>query len=120
MIPARVPEPRAPRLPIPSHFYPPWTLRGSFIEQLVRDHDTIGIGPLPWWAEPVIGVLSQPVGARQIHFVPKNLEQDFAPWYERVRPRYVIIEDRDEIPAPMARLQPQVHKTRGLMVLQFW
>jgi hypothetical protein len=112
--------PRAPRFRIPSHFFPPWTLRGSLIEQLARGPDTIGIVPLPWWAEPVVGVLSQPVGARQIHFVPENLEEDFAPWYERVRPRYVIMEHRDEIPEPMARLQPQAHETRGLTVLQFW
>src|SRR5262249_36489503 len=45
--------PRAPRVRIPSHFYPPWTLRGSLIEQLARGHDTIGIVPLPWWAAPV-------------------------------------------------------------------
>ena len=30
-------------------------------------------------------MLSQPVGARQVHFVPENLEEDFAPWYERAR-----------------------------------
>jgi hypothetical protein len=113
-------EPRAPRSHIPSHFYPPWALRGSLIEQLARGHDTIGIVPLPWYAEPVVGVLSQPVGARQIHFVPENLEEDFAPWYERVRPRYVIMETRDEIPVPMARLQPQVLETGSLTVLQFW
>ena len=65
-------------------------------------------------------MLSQPVGARQIHFVPENLEEDFAPWYERVRPRYVIMETRDEIPEPMARLQPQVHEKGSLTVLQFW
>jgi hypothetical protein len=29
------------------------------------------------------------------------------------------MEHRDEIPAPMARLQPQVYETRGLTVLQF-
>jgi hypothetical protein len=113
-------EPRAPRHPIPSHFYPPWRLRGSLIEQLARGHDTIGIVPLPWYAEPVVGVLSQPVGMREIYFVPENLEEDFARWYERVRPRYVIMEKRDEIPEPMARLQPQVHKTPSLTVLQFW
>ena len=113
-------EPRAPRFPIPSHFFPPWALRGSLIEQLARGHDTIGVVPLPWWAEPVVGVLSQPVGVRQIHFVPENLEEDFAPWYERVRPRYLIMETRDEIPEPMARLQPQVHETGSLTVLQFW
>jgi hypothetical protein len=109
-----------PRAPIPSHFYPPWTLRGSLIEQLARGHDTIGIVTLPWYAEALVGVLSQPIGARQIHFVPENLEDDFAPWYERVRPRYVIMEHRDEIPEPMARLQPQVLETRGMTVLQFW
>jgi hypothetical protein len=95
-------------------------LRGSLIEELARGHDTIGIVPFPWWAEPVVGVLSQPVGARQIHFVPENLEVDFAPWYERVHPRYVIMEKRDEIPEAMARLRPRVHETRGLNVLQFW
>jgi hypothetical protein len=113
-------EPRAPRHPIPSHFFPPWAVRGSPIEQLARSHDTIGVVPLPWWAEPIVGVLSQPVGARQIYFVPENFEEDFTPWYERVRPRYVIMETPDQIPAPMARLQPQVHKTGSLTVLQFW
>ena len=113
-------NPQAPRIRIPSHFYPPWQLRGSLIEQLARGRDTIGIVPLPWYAEPVVGVLSQPVGERQIHFVPENLEEDFAPWYERVRPRYVVMENCDEIPEPMARLQPQVHKASGLTVLQFW
>ena len=75
--------PRAPRFRIPSHFFPPWGLRSSLIEQLARDHDTIGVVPLPWWGSPLSRVLSQPIGARQIHFVPVNLEEDFAPWYER-------------------------------------
>jgi hypothetical protein len=119
-ISAALGEPRAPRHPIPSHFFPPWALRGSLIEQLAGSHDTIGVVPLPWWAEPVVGVLSQPVGVRQIYFVPENLEADFAPWYERVHPRYVIMETRDEIPEPMARLQPQVHEQGSLTVLQFW
>lgn len=113
-------EPRASRPRIPSHFFPPWGLRGSIIEPLARGHDTIGVVPLPWWAEPIVGVLSQPVGARQIHFVPENIEEDFAPWYERVRPRYVIMETRDQIPEPMARLRPQVHEKGSLTVLQFW
>ena len=113
-------EARAPRVPIPSHFYPPWALHGSLIEQLARGHDTIGVVPFPWYAQPVVGVLSQPIGERQIHFVPENLEADFAAWYERVRPRYVIMEHRDEIPEPMARLQPQLHEASGLTVLQFW
>lgn len=80
----------------------------------------MGIGPLVWYEEPLVGVLSQPVGARQIHFVPEDLEADFAPWYARVRPRYVIMDEREEIPEPMARLQPQVHQTRSMTVLQFW
>ena len=113
-------ERQLPWVHIPSHFYAPWTLQGSLIEQLARGHDTIGIVPLPWWAEPVVGVLSEPIGARQIRFVPENLEKDFAGWYERVHPRYLIMEARDELPEPMARLRPQVHQTRGLMVLQFW
>jgi hypothetical protein len=113
-------EPRAPRPPIPSHFFPPWVLRDSVIEELAGGHDAIGVVPLPWWAEPVVGVLSQPVGARRIYFVPENLEKDFAPWYERVRPRYVIMETPDEIPEPMARLQPQVQEKGSLTVLQFW
>src|SRR5215472_1219400 len=110
-------EPRAPQHRIPSHFYPPWALHGNIIEQLARGHDTIGIVPFPWYAEPVVGVLSQPIGAREIYFVPENLEEDFAPWYERVHPRYVIMVRRDGIPEPMARLQPQVHKTPSLTVL---
>jgi hypothetical protein len=113
-------EPKAPRVPIPSHFYPPWQLRGTILEQLAHGHDTVGIVPLPWHAETVVGVLSQPVGARQIHFVPDDLEADFAAWYERVRPRYVVMEKHSEVPAPMARLQPQVHQTHSLTVLQFW
>jgi hypothetical protein len=113
-------EPRAPRVYIPSHFYPPWALRGSPIEKLASSHDTIGIVPLPWYAGPLVGVLSQPVGARQIHFVPENLERDFELWYARLRPRYVLMEHRDEIPAAMARLQPQVQETGSLTVLQFW
>jgi hypothetical protein len=112
--------PRAPRPPIPSHFFPPWALRDSPIEDLASGHDTIGVVSLPWWAEPVVGVLSQPVGARQIYFVPENLEEDFAPWYERVRPRYVIMETPDELPEPMARLHPQVQEKGSLTVLQFW
>lgn len=111
---------RPPWIAIPSHFYPPWAQRGSLIEQLARGGDTIGVVPLPWYAEPVVGVLSQPVGARQIHFVPDNLDANFAPWYERVRPRHVIMETPDEIPLPMARLQPQVHTLGSLTVLQFW
>lgn len=111
---------RAPRRPIPSHFFPPWALRGSVIEPLASGHDTIGVVPLPWWAEPIVGVLSQPIGTRQIHFVPENLEADFASWFERVRPRYVIMETPEEIPEPMARLRPQVHEKGALTVLQFW
>jgi len=113
-------EARPPWIPIPSHFYPPWALRGSLIEKLARGDDTIGVVPLPWYAEPVVGVLSQPVGARRIHFVPDDLDADFAAWYERVRPRYIIMETRDEIPHPMARLQPRVEATGSLTVLQFW
>jgi hypothetical protein len=113
-------EPKAPRTRVPSHFYPPWAVRGTILEQLAQAHDTVGIAPLPWYAEPVVGVLSQPVGARQIYFVPDDLEADFDAWYERVRPRYVVMEKRDDVPAPMARLQPQVHQMRSLTVLQFW
>ncbi len=113
-------EARPPWIAIPSHFYPPWALRGSLIEQLAHGEDTIGVVPLPWYAEPVVGVLSQPIGARQIHFVPGDLDADFAGWYERVRPRYVIMETPDEIPQPMARLRPRVSTTGSLTVLQFW
>ena len=48
------------------------------------------------------------------------LEVDFAAWYARVRPRYVVMDKRPDVPAPMARLQPQVHQMRSLTVLQFW
>jgi hypothetical protein len=112
-------EPKAPRVPIPSHFYPPWQLRGTILEQLAHGHDTLGIATLPWWSEPVVGVLSQPVGARQIHFVPDDLEADFAAWYARVRPRYVVMDKLPDVPAPMARLQPRVHQMDSLTVLQF-
>jgi hypothetical protein len=64
-------------------------------------------------------VLSQPVGVRQIYFVPENLEEDFAPWYERVRPLRDHGNPR-RIPEPIARLQPQVHETRRPTVLQVW
>jgi hypothetical protein len=64
-------------------------------------------------------VLSQPVGARQIHFVPDDLEADFAAWYARVRPRYVVMDKLPDVPAPMARLQPRVHQMDSLTVLQF-
>jgi hypothetical protein len=109
-----------PAVRIPTHFYPPWVLRGTVIERLARAHDTVGIGPLVWYQQPIVGVISEPVGARQIHFVPDDLDADFATWYARVRPRYVIMNERPDVPAPMARLQPQVHHVRALMVLQFW
>ena len=50
---------------------------------------------------------------------PRISRRTSRPWYERVRPRYVIMETRDEIPEPMARLQPQMHETGSLTVLQF-
>lgn len=110
----------APAVRIPTHFYPPWVLRGTVVERLARANDTVGIGPLAWYQEPIVGVVSQPVGARQIYFVPGDLEADFAAWYERVRPRYVIMNERPDVPAPMSQLQPEVHHVRSLMVLQFW
>lgn len=111
-------DPQAPRVRIPTHFYPPWQVRGTILGRLAHSHDAVGVGPLPWYAEPVVGVLSQPVGARQIHFVP-DLEDDFAAWYARVRPRYVVLDKSPDVPAPMAGLQPQVHQMRSLTVLQF-
>jgi hypothetical protein len=112
--------PTAPRPRIPTHFYTPWGTRGSIVEQLTHAHDGIGIGPLEWYEEPLVGVLSQPVGARRIDFVPSDLEADFDAWYARVQPRWVLMNKQSDIPAPMARLQPQVHQTRSLTVLQFW
>jgi hypothetical protein len=113
-------EPKAPRFHIPTHFYPPWQLRGTILEQIAHAHDTVGIATLPWYSEPVVGVLSQPVGERRIYFVPDDLESDFAVWYARVHPRYVFMDKCTDVPAPMARLRPQVHQMRSLTVLQFW
>jgi hypothetical protein len=109
-----------PAVRIPTHFYPPWVLRGTVIERLARANDTVGIGPLVWYQQVIFGVVSEPVGARQIYFVPADLEADFAAWYERVRPRYVIMDENVAIPASMLRLQPEVHHVRSLMVVQFW
>jgi hypothetical protein len=113
-------RPTAPKPRIPTHFYTPWGTRDSIVAQLTHARDGVGIGPLEWYEEPLVGVLSQPVGARQIDFVPGDLEADFDAWYARVRPRWVLMNKQPDIPAPMARLQPQVHQTRSLTVLQFW
>jgi hypothetical protein len=112
--------PVAPRPRLTTHFYPPWGVRGSVIEQVAHTADGIGIGPLAWYAEPLVGVFGQPLGARRIDFVPADLEADFDDWYARVRPRWVVMDKRPDVPEPMARLQPQVHQTRSLTVLQFW
>ena len=109
----------APIVRIPTHFYPPWGVRDTILERVAGAHDTVGVGWLPWYAEPVVGVLSQPVGARQIYFLPEDLDADFAAWYARVRPRYVVMDKLDEIPVAMARLQPEVHQMGSLTVLEF-
>jgi hypothetical protein len=112
---------RGARMPrIPTHFYPPSVLRGTIIERIAHAHDTVGIGPLDWYQEVIVGVLSEPVGARQIHYLPEDPEARFAGWYERVRPRYLIMDEQAVLPAYIARLQPEVHRMRSLQVVQFW
>jgi len=109
-----------PAVRIPTHFYPPWVLRGSLLRRLARGDDRVGIGPLDWHQEPVVGVLSQPIGGRDIHFAPDVLAADFADWYARVRPRYLVLNKTADLPPAVAALQPQVHQTPSLTVLQFW
>jgi hypothetical protein len=110
----------SPAVGIPTHFYPPWVLRGTVIEQLARAHDTVGIGPLAWYQEVIVGVVSEPVGARRIHFLPHDPDADLVAWYQRVRPRYVIMDEHAALPASLARLQPRMHSVRSMSVAQFW
>jgi hypothetical protein len=49
-----------------------------------------------------------------------GLDADLVAWYQRVRPRYVIMDEHAALPASLARLQPRMHSVRSMSVAQFW
>jgi len=97
--------------------------RGTALDKVMASDGPVGVGAL-WGFAPggrlqhnIYGQLAEPIGQRELVFLPDNMTVQFHATFEAHRPLYIIWDGTRDLPAWVRNVAARVEKAPGFWVV---